>query len=94
MIVEFAKRTHDASARQLPQRLISLLKDDGTAIGPRLVQLAVAPACECSRSLRGKAAILLALAAAPPAARTKVGRNDPCPCGSGKKYKKCCLGRD
>jgi preprotein translocase subunit SecA len=20
---------------------------------------------------------------------TKVGRNDPCPCGSGKKYKKC-----
>jgi preprotein translocase subunit SecA len=31
-----------------------------------------------------------------PAAQTikresaKVGRNDPCPCGSGKKYKKCC----
>jgi len=25
---------------------------------------------------------------APPAA--KVGRNEPCPCGSGKKYKKCC----
>jgi len=22
--------------------------------------------------------------------RTKLGRNDPCPCGSGKKYKKCC----
>ena len=21
-----------------------------------------------------------------------IGRNDPCPCGSGKKYKKCCLG--
>ena len=20
----------------------------------------------------------------------KVGRNDPCPCGSGKKYKQCC----
>ena len=20
----------------------------------------------------------------------KVGRNDPCPCGSGRKYKKCC----
>jgi hypothetical protein len=35
----------------------------------------------------------------PPAGRSmphvdpwrKVGRNDPCPCGSGKKYKKCCL---
>ncbi len=25
-------------------------------------------------------------------ASKKVGRNDPCPCGSGKKYKKCCLG--
>jgi hypothetical protein len=24
----------------------------------------------------------------------KVGRNDPCPCGSGKKYKKCCLEAD
>ena len=23
----------------------------------------------------------------------KVGRNDPCPCGSGKKFKKCCLPR-
>ena len=26
----------------------------------------------------------------PYVAPTKVGRNDPCPCGSGKKYKKCC----
>ncbi|MEZ5537211.1 MAG: UPF0149 family protein [Thiolinea sp.] len=26
-----------------------------------------------------------------PAVSQKVGRNDPCPCGSGKKYKKCCL---
>ena len=24
----------------------------------------------------------------------KVGRNDPCPCGSGKKYKKCCMGKE
>ena len=23
----------------------------------------------------------------------KIGRNDPCPCGSGKKYKHCCLGK-
>lgn len=26
----------------------------------------------------------------PGAGHAKVGRNDPCPCGSGKKYKKCC----
>lgn len=24
----------------------------------------------------------------------KIGRNEPCPCGSGKKYKHCCLGKD
>jgi|GEM_PF-1634298 len=23
-----------------------------------------------------------------------IGRNDPCPCNSGKKYKKCCEGKD
>ncbi len=23
----------------------------------------------------------------------QVGRNDPCPCGSGKKFKKCCMNR-
>ena len=26
-------------------------------------------------------------------ATKKIGRNDPCPCGSGKKYKKCCLNK-
>ncbi len=26
-----------------------------------------------------------------PAARQKIGRNDPCPCGSGKKFKICCM---
>ena len=33
-----------------------------------------------------EAAVLPAAEAKP----VKVGRNDPCPCGSGKKYKKCC----
>jgi SEC-C motif len=28
-----------------------------------------------------------------PADASPVGRNDPCPCGSGKKYKKCCQAR-
>ena len=26
--------------------------------------------------------------------RPKIGRNDPCPCGSGKKYKNCCMQKD
>ena len=27
-------------------------------------------------------------------AAKKVGPNDPCPCGSGKKYKKCCMQKE
>lgn len=27
----------------------------------------------------------------PPRPKKRIGRNDPCPCGSGKKFKKCCL---
>jgi preprotein translocase subunit SecA len=38
-------------------------------------------------ALRPRAAATPALA---PAMKAKVGRNEPCPCGSGKKYKKCC----
>jgi len=30
---------------------------------------------------------------APAESRFKAGRNDPCPCGSGKKFKKCCMGK-
>jgi len=29
-----------------------------------------------------------------PARSTKIGRNEPCPCGSGKKYKRCCGSAD
>ncbi len=52
-----------------------------------------------ARESRGEMPGVEGLAARPPARphvapRTatgeKVGRNDPCPCGSGKKYKKCC----
>ncbi len=28
-----------------------------------------------------------------PAVAAKVGRNEPCPCGSGQKFKRCCLGK-
>lgn len=30
----------------------------------------------------------------PAAAKETVGRNDPCPCGSGKKYKNCCMRKE
>ena len=56
---------------------------------------------DSSRQAKGRGGIGGAPAAAPKADKTgkqetvhrdapKVGRNDPCPCGSGKKYKNCC----
>ena len=46
------------------------------------------------RYFRGHRRPSVGSASAPESGRTtsKVGRNDPCPCGSGKKYKKCCGG--
>jgi hypothetical protein len=45
-----------------------------------------APAKEREDSLERKPAPFLR-------AKKQVGRNDPCPCGSGEKFKKCCMGR-
>lgn len=41
------------------------------------------------RAIKAVSAFLPALSTAPPG--PKVGRNEPCPCGSGKKHKSCCL---
>lgn len=38
----------------------------------------------------GQAAVSASSIPTPFPKRRKIGRNDPCPCGSGKKYKKCC----
>ena len=35
----------------------------------------------------------MAFPTSPVRREVKIGRNDPCPCGSGKKYKQCCLGK-
>lgn len=37
--------------------------------------------------------LALLLKKSEPAKAKKIGRNEPCPCGSGKKYKKCCLNK-
>ncbi len=44
-----------------------------------------------ARTGRPLAAIMTELAEAERDERRRVGRNDPCPCGSGAKYKNCCL---
>ena len=48
-----------------------------------------APAAGQSKRLAGQGP-----AHKPVTVQKKVGRNDPCPCGSGKKYKNCCMNRD
>ncbi len=46
------------------------------------------------RALREQRQLLAALDPHPESAMaTKIGRNEPCPCGSGLKYKRCCLGK-
>ena len=57
-------------------------------------------ACRCDACLRmdlvgkggGEAPFVPERVTAPTHAGIKVGRNEPCVCRSGKKYKKCCLG--
>ncbi len=44
-----------------------------------------------ARRMEEQVARKRALAVKKPVKKKKVGRNDPCPCGSGRKYKKCCL---
>ena len=60
---------------------------------PRRTQVAMAPRRpESSGSETSMPARSPSRVAEPrTASGQKVGRNDPCPCGSGKKYKKCCL---
>ena len=41
--------------------------------------------CKCSKKEK-KVPIVM-----PVTPRNKIGRNEPCPCRSGKKFKKCCL---
>ncbi|MEK7817896.1 MAG: SEC-C metal-binding domain-containing protein, partial [Actinomycetota bacterium] len=51
---------------------------------------AAAPQAPVAAPVAATAGSAAAPAAATPRKVDKVGRNDPCPCGSGKKYKKCC----
>ncbi len=45
----------------------------------------------CSKAFNEFMALSDSSKTAQKAAAMNIGRNDPCPCGSGKKYKKCCL---
>ncbi|HEX3000435.1 MAG TPA: SPASM domain-containing protein, partial [Armatimonadota bacterium] len=65
------------------------LKQFFTHIAPTMEWMAQALA-----NHRAPAGIMEALKETTPPPEKHVGRNDPCPCGSGKKYKKCCGARE
>jgi len=75
--------------RSLPQQLSAPDMSQGTSFGGTLRSNAPAPAAPPGQSDVVDQAIE---AAARPVKRDlpRVGRNDPCPCGSGKKFKSCC----
>ena len=52
-----------------------------SAVANTILKVKLAPAPVSAQQARGSQAV---------PAKKKVGRNDPCPCGSNKKYKKCC----
>jgi uncharacterized protein len=70
---------NDSEPYEIPANIDELLNEDAALI-PRMILV-----------LRKLALIRTAKAYAPQRHRQiKVGRNDPCPCGSGQKYKRCC----
>ena len=79
--------TFERFMSQLPRQMVH---DEVTVFG----RGAAEPAATAGPAIRGGEETMQAAlrAAATPVRREvpKVGRNDPCPCGSGKKYKKCC----
>lgn len=67
------------------EKLYSSMLKAGTDYLYELPQWETALSLEKRRNLKAKYKGLI-----PKKASTKIGRNDPCPCGSGKKYKNCC----
>jgi HEAT repeat protein len=79
-----------------PEQLEPRLMEDDEGQAHRLRQDAQGrPLCpHCGQPLVEQDGDLVHAPPTPPPAIKRVGRNDPCPCGSGKKYKHCCLNQD
>lgn len=71
-----------------------MLSDDHQGVVGRLTALANALPCWANNGWSPMAlherAVGHRVFLNPDSTVMRVGRNDPCPCGSGKKYKKCC----
>lgn len=74
-----------------PQPSPGRMQESGPAKGTPTPAQALAAASGQAVRMGGTATATTARAGGQAAGR-KVGRNEPCPCGSGRKYKKCCGG--
>ena len=79
-----------------PEGLEPWLMEDGAGQVHRIRQDAQGrPLCpDCGMPLVEEDGKLVHAPLTPVTTEKRVGRNDPCPCGSGKKYKNCCLKKD
>jgi preprotein translocase subunit SecA len=75
-LVEYKNEGH-----KMFQRLLSTME---SAIANTIFRVSLAPATPSAVSSSAPRPV------SPQPFKKKPGRNDPCPCGSGKKYKKCC----
>jgi preprotein translocase subunit SecA len=73
----FKARIETGPSPSKPQQQVSYQHDDATGMGYER------PPEEQAAARAGKKKPIVKT-------EEKIGRNDPCPCGSGKKYKKCC----
>jgi len=87
MFEEMNVRVDEQVAEQLFKITISEEALERPPAPPRPAPAAMAPGSAIERR---PGAAPGPVAGVPPKKVGKVGRNDPCPCGSGKKYKKCC----
>jgi uncharacterized protein len=88
------------SSRELAEGFVKECARDGQSLAEvaessqRLFPDAMISYALLGEACRNAAREMAKASAGREARRSRVGRNDPCPCGSGKKYKKCCLATD
>jgi len=87
-----SKVSHGAAGTPTPEQLLSALKAACALLNEQLeLRHCIMQSLYDRHNISRLNAKLESLAGAPVArAVKKPGRNDPCPCGSGKKFKKCC----
>jgi uncharacterized protein YecA (UPF0149 family) len=88
-----ARRRQNFGGRRNEALKLSRLSQSVSSVGKVLrqkTQVHIGDAGLPLSEMSNLAAMFRGTSAPPPATKQKVGRNEQCPCGSGKKFKKCC----